>query len=33
MPESQDIDHALQTSLPLQGFWPKNMKISLVGDL
>ena len=25
MPEPQDIDHALQTSLPFQGFWPKNM--------
>ena len=25
MSEPQDIDHALQTSLPFQGFWPKNI--------
>ena len=25
MPEPHDIDHALQTSLHFQGFWPKNI--------
>ena len=29
MPEPQDIDHALQTSLPFQGFWPPKISPDL----